>query len=235
MQRNQDFEYRSAEKLSLIVTGLLAAIAVTEAIQTIFGLGELYFPYAVPLEGETTSFWVMAISLLALIQLPVNILTIVFFLIWLNRVYKNLIPLRAGPLEHSSGWAVGYWFIPILNLFKPFQVVREVWNQSDPDFDPELSFLSSSMGTPALLGVWWALWIMANLASNASFRMDMTGKVDQGVAMTVFGVASLLNMFAAIAAFMVVKGITARQTERFAKLGSYSSFYSEPPPPPNFT
>jgi hypothetical protein len=234
MQINPAVPYQSTKKLSLTIVSLLAAMTVTDAINTLLSLGQLYFPYRMELDtGEFLSVWDMAIAFMALLQLPVFILTVVFFLVWLNRSYKNLTPLGAQYLEHSSGWAVGYWFIPFVNLVKPFQVVREVWNQSDPGVDPQLNFLPSA-GTPALLGFWWALWLLSNIVANVSMQMDMAAKTDETPASTaVFGIASILSMFAAIAAIMVVNGITRRQIERYEKLGS-SYVHSEPPPPPSF-
>lgn len=233
MQTFPAVSYQSTKNLSLVVFGLLAVTIVIEAVNTLLSLGHLYFPYPLELDGgESMSIWVMFIGLIAILQLPIFISTVIFFLIWLHRSYKNLDPLGARHLEHTPGWAVGYWFIPILNLFKPFQVVRDIWNESDPDVDPEMGFLSGGGGTPALLGVWWALWLSSNIIANASSRMDMTASGEFGsVSTTVYGVASILTMFAAIAAIKVVTGITQRQEDRFRKVGVAGS-YSEPPPPP---
>src|ERR1044072_835531 len=151
----QTDSYLSTKNFSLIAIGLLAAMAAIDLLNLILSLMQLYFPYPIELGDEIMSIWAMLLGLLVFVLLPVYILTVIFFLIWLNRSYKNLTPLGAQHLEFSSGWAVGYWFIPFVNLLKPFQVVREVWNQSDPDADPQLNFLTST-GTPALLGFWWA-------------------------------------------------------------------------------
>jgi len=225
--------YRSTKNLSLIAIGLLAAMAAIDAFNVVLSLVELYFPYPIDLGDETMSIWIMLLGLLVFLQLPLYILTVVFFLIWLNRSYKNLTPLGAQHLEFSSGWVVGYWFIPFVNLVKPFQAVRELWNQSDPDADPQLNFLVSA-GTPALLGIWWALWISANIMTNLSSRLDMTGSASEApIALALYAFANGLSVAAAIAAIMVVKGIADRQAERFARRGEVYT-HTEPPPPPTF-
>jgi hypothetical protein len=97
----------------MAVFGLLAATAVIEGINALLSLGQLYFPYPIDLgDGEVMSIWVILIGLFAFLQLPLYIFTVIFFLIWQHRSYKNLDPLRARNLEHTPGWAVGYWFIP---------------------------------------------------------------------------------------------------------------------------
>src|SRR5438093_12382214 len=54
------------------------------------------------------------------------------FLTWLQRAYRNLPALHATELRYTPGWAVGSWFIPLVNLFAPHQVVSELWKASDP-------------------------------------------------------------------------------------------------------
>src|SRR5207245_1107765 len=62
----------------------------------------------------------------------VMIITAVVFLIWLYRSYANLQALWTEGHTYAPGWAVGYYFIPILNLFRPCQVMQETWKGSDP-------------------------------------------------------------------------------------------------------
>jgi heme/copper-type cytochrome/quinol oxidase subunit 2 len=71
-------------------------------------------------EGESMPVAYALIGIVALFHIPLGIATIVFFLIWEYRAYKNLSALNAQNLEHSPGWAVGWWFIPFANLVKPF-------------------------------------------------------------------------------------------------------------------
>ena len=36
-------------------------------------------------------------------------------------------------MSRGAGWAIGPWFVPILNLFRPWQIAVETWEGSDPD------------------------------------------------------------------------------------------------------
>jgi hypothetical protein len=40
--------------------------------------------------------------------------------------------------------------------------VRELWNESDPDFDEETGFLHTAAGTPEIIGFWWAAFLLSN-------------------------------------------------------------------------
>lgn len=93
-----------------------------------------------PFNGETVSDDPIGL-VIGLIELGLGLLsgviyitTVVCFLIWLHRCYSNLGAL-GNPvhfLGYSSGWAVGYWFIPLVCLWVPYKVVKEVWEKSIP-------------------------------------------------------------------------------------------------------
>ena len=48
----------------------------------------------------------------------------VLFIRWFRRAYFNLHTLATG-LRDSEGWAAGAWFVPIVNLYKPFQLMKD--------------------------------------------------------------------------------------------------------------
>ncbi len=80
------------------------------------------------------------------------ILSIVGFLLWIHQAARNADAL--GPRgEFSPGWSVGWWFIPVANLWKPLQVMSEIWNRSHP-----------SAMSPHLLWPWWGAWVVGNSA-----------------------------------------------------------------------
>jgi Domain of unknown function (DUF4328) len=63
--------------------------------------------------------------------------TIVVYLVWFSRAYKNLTSLGATDLRYGSGWAIGAWFVPILNLWRPKQIANDIWRASDPAAPPD--------------------------------------------------------------------------------------------------
>ena len=78
----------------------------------------------------------------------------VCLLVWIYAVHANLPSLAGQKLEFTSGWAVGWFFVPIANLVKPYQAIVEVWKNSDP------APLHGLPAAPtALIGWWWGLRI----------------------------------------------------------------------------
>ena len=56
--------------------------------------------------------------------------------VWQHRAHANLWAFARSGLRFTPGWAVGWWFVPIASLWKPFEAVRELWKASDPGSDP---------------------------------------------------------------------------------------------------
>ena len=82
-------------------------------------------------------------------------LTAISWVLWQYRAHANLRGLGRGHLDHRP-WAIGWWFVPIANLWMPFKVVREVWKASEPAEDP-VAWIG--VRTWSVLGWWWAMWI----------------------------------------------------------------------------
>lgn len=225
--------YRSPRTLSFAAIGFLAASLTADAILAILGGGQLFFPYEITLnDGEPISFWMVPIGLFGIFEILVYIGSIVFFLMWLYRCCKNLPALKSRNIEYTPGWAVGWWFIPLANLFKPLGVVTNLWNESDPDFDAELNFLSNNSETPNLLYFWWGFWLVGNFVSNLSGRLADSEKPEDLRAFSIaLMTAAVLGVAAAALAIAVVKRITDRQEARFSKInGSTPEFAPSSPP-----
>lgn len=227
--------YRSPRSLGLVVTAIFGLQLLCFAAYVLFGFGALILPeWVVDLdEGGTLSVFVIAIGLISLLEIALLLAGIVVFLVWVHRTYSNLSPLRARDLNHSPGWAVGWWFIPIANLFKPYQVVKEIWVESDPDYDEELGFMPSSFSAPSLLGFWWAAWIISNVVARIADRASEApdGGVTEAFPYLII-LSGAVRGAAAVLAILVVRGVVERQERRWARLASSRS--DVPPAPPTF-
>lgn len=74
--------------------------------------------------------------------------------VWIYRAAANARALGAPDLTISPGWAVGWYFIPIANCWKPYQAMREIW-QASARLQPR-----PDAAKTALLRTWWALWLL---------------------------------------------------------------------------
>ena len=72
----------------------------------------------------------------------------------------------SSDMTMRPGWAVGWFFVPLANLFMPYQGVKETWRESH-----EAAGRYEDMDS-SLLPLWWGLWIATNIIANLTFMLD---------------------------------------------------------------
>ena len=115
------------------------------------------------------------------------IISMITFIKWFRRAYFNL-HLRTNYLSFSEGWAAGSWFVPIIYLFRPFQIMKELYNRTK-----ELLLERGIMGNfgTAHLGWWWTFWIISNILGQIFFRMSFhNDDIDSLLKSTFVGMAN---------------------------------------------
>lgn len=147
-------------------------------------------------------------------QLTVYILCGITFLMWSHRAHRNLAAGGLDELKYTPGWAVGGWFVPFLNLVRPFQVMREVWGGSSAlergeDYSPWYARASG------LVVAWWTVLLISSAAGRASGRMLLRAEtIEEMLTAEQMTLASdLLDIPAAILALLVVQRVTRFQEE----------------------
>jgi len=227
----QHASYVSAHNRARLVTILLIAGAVISLLTIPSHVLDMYVPPInedQELSDNPMGFLALALTgVLGLATIAVYIATVIVFLMWLHRVAKNVAAF-GEPLQHSPGWAVGSFFVPIMNLFVPYQAVRDVWKKSDPDAIDSRFY---TVAEPGFFAAWWGFWIASNITSNIYFRLSMMDTVPVSVgALGFVGIISeILSIAAAGFAVQVVKAIDRRQEER-ARM-QQKDFHAPPPPP----
>ena len=86
---------------------------------------------------------------------------------WLARVAAGPRVERAE-LRRAPGWAVGAWLLPVVSLWWPMQVVRDLWWAAVPaDRRPDLG-VPGARPTPVVVGAWWGAWVLADVVGLAA-------------------------------------------------------------------
>jgi len=143
------------------------------------------------------------------------ILGAIFFIRWFHAAYKNLRVLDQPKLRFGDGWAIGSWFVPILNLWRPKQIANDIWRGSDPNAPRGIGEWKNYPVAP-LLGLWWAAWIVTNVLGNFVGRLWLEGDDtadDIRTADYVDLVSSVAEIVAAVLAILVVRAITRREND----------------------
>ena len=111
-------------------------------------------------------------------------------------------------LEFTPGWAVGWFFVPIANLFKPFQAMRELWTASHGEAD------RFGGEAPTEVKLWWGAWLVGNIASTVGTRIILMGEGEASslvVGTALGGIGTVVIVLAAILLAKVIAGVTAAQ------------------------
>lgn len=129
-------------------------------------------------------------QIIAFALLAASIVSIVTFIQWFRRAYFNL-HQRIDGLAYSEGWAAGSWFVPVISLFRPYQIMKELY------FQTKHYLLNRGFDvyrfTFTALGWWWTLWIISTILGQFMFRYSLNAEtLDQLITTTVAGMAGNL-------------------------------------------
>lgn len=148
------------------------------------------------------------------ISAPLAVATGFLFLIWFHRAYWNLSRIGIFALRYGSGWSIGAWFIPILNLFRPKGIADDIWRGSDVALPVESPLPRRQ--APLTFAVWWVSFIVSGILASAGIvllnRATTLDTLKNGSLLALGGFVG--RALAALFAVVVVYEITVRQTSR---------------------
>ena len=198
----------------LALASALANVGDTEAAGLLLGDGD---------PGGDLYLWV------GLVQALWFLVTAGLWLAWFRRAYLNLPALGARRLRYRPWWAVGAWLLPLFSLFRPKQLLNDIWRASDPEL-PDQSDSWRRRPVAELLGWWWLAFLASVLvrsitteAVHAAADVMLLGLLPEqldrfqpSAGMQVL--ADLLTVLTGLLALRVVRRTTARQDDRAARL-----------------
>src|SRR3989442_1773133 len=165
---NTSYAYRDLTDLTKILTIFLwlgvviAAIGVVSSWEQLELLGRRSFS-----ASEFAVNWGQQ-QVIGLLRLALFVVNSIVFARWIYRANQNVRALGATGLRATPGWAVGSFFVPVFNLWKPYQAMKELWQASQ---NPAAW---QGVTRTALLPLWWTIWLLGNVLEQASFKATMS-------------------------------------------------------------
>src|SRR4051794_35991390 len=140
---------------------VFALMAVTALVACVFDYLELGLMDRL-IAGEDVSDATLSADdtrqgIIGTLQFAVYIACIVVFLRWLHRAYKNLDAVAPEQRRYGTGWAIGGWFVPFLNLWRPKEILNDIWR-------------SGGTVPPPWLAWWWAAFLITGWVGNFALR-----------------------------------------------------------------
>jgi hypothetical protein len=144
---------------------------------------------------------------IAIVRFVIFVLTAICFLCWIYRANKNARQLGATDMRFTPGWAVGWFFVPFANWWKPYGAMKEIWQAS---VDPASW---QTIPRPEILPWWWACFVIGRIALSASVRYkatvhDISGYITSDVLLLV---SAAIGIPAAVLAIVLVRDIARMQ------------------------
>lgn len=158
----QGQELRPNEKRSSALLLLIWLVLILECITLISSTLQYNLLQIANHGGEITTEAANAndfrVQVIAYIYVGIFIISGIAFLMWFQRAYHNL-HQKVNKLSFREGWAAGSWFVPIINLYRPYQIMKEL-------FEETINYISNKNNSSQvvlstkLLGIWWTLWLL---------------------------------------------------------------------------
>jgi len=94
----------------------------------------------------------------------------VVFIQWFRRAYYNLHTISKD-LSFSEGWAAGAWFVPFMNLGRPFVIMKEMMFVAE-SLLIKANYVTEKDARRRSVGIWWTLWIVFSIATNINNQIQ---------------------------------------------------------------
>lgn len=189
MARVTTFDYEDSTWLTLGLIGVLAAFVVLAEVGIWSSFLEIdlwrralerghFFPAELAADQQRR-------ALVGGLQLLLFVASAGLFLRWIHRMARNARALAASGLRHGSRGAVGWFFVPGYHLFKPLEVLTELFRASHPDFIDDWR----RAPVPHLLTLWWTLWLLFQVTAGLALLADLWARSPQELLTAAWGTA----------------------------------------------
>lgn len=194
-------------------TGLATATTVLAVVWTAFQVGFFLTaqgavePYEAALAaGRSLTTVITPYDDLASLALPVQVAMFVVGCLWLQQSRRVAVALSPAVRQaRRPVWVWLGWVVPVVILWFPFQVVRDL--------------RAAAVGgrAPARLGWWWASWLVGMWASQQASLVSMGARrVDPEVIPVLEGIGAVAMLVACVLWVGVVRDVTAALRARLA-------------------
>jgi hypothetical protein len=153
------------------ITEWLVKFAIASIILTIISVAVtvVYFAVTYPLEGDSVSDNIS--SIIDSLNLIISVVAIIIMLFWYYRTSKNIHSFGAKQVWRPI-LSVIWWFIPLINLYMPYDVTQQFWKVSNPQ--TKLVNGTEWKKTPRsdMIIIWWVL-IVASIVGVFVFGFGL--------------------------------------------------------------
>lgn len=224
-------DFTSPHSRTHAVSIFLTIIIIIDVVAIVFDYLQIQLLNHVQAGGFITEAEAMANDsrqeMIGIVYFIMFVVTAVTFCMWIHRAYKNLPSLGAEGLKYSPRWAVGGFFVPILSLFRPYQVTKEIWKASDPAVEVNDGSAWQKAEASPIIILWWVMFLVSGYVGYFLMRASLTAET-VGELLTVSKLTlatDIIDIPAAFLAIILVRTIGQRQDQKFKQLADASIWH----------
>ncbi|MFG2616751.1 DUF4328 domain-containing protein [Streptomyces sp. NPDC048507] len=90
------------------------------------------------------------------------------FVLWFHRIRRRAGVLAPQGFTAGPGWAIGSWFVPLVNLWRPYRIAVEMWVACVRPAPGPGKPVRTSLWP---VNLWWGLFVLTGLSSAATQRL----------------------------------------------------------------
>lgn len=153
------------------------------------------------------------VKILTLIEVVIFIVSLVLFIRWFRRAFYNIEQVNPNLNGHNEE-TVYSWMIPVWNMFRPYQLMRELYQVSRKILLDSGRELMANKLSQNVLNLWWSLWILQSLngmylyLNNAIF-LDY----NRFVVIDIYFINPIINLLLGIVTFRLIWDYNVIQPE----------------------
>jgi hypothetical protein len=217
-----NYDYRSPRLLANVVIAMIVAMVIAKLglaatqIQQLHVLQQIA-DHAFASRDEMVAIAQRSDRMVAIVAGLSGLSVLIGYIaggMWIYRVACNARALGARGLDDKPGWAVGWYFVPFMNLARPFRAMEQIWRASTMPGQWQ-----KRTSAPPLLRWWWGAWLIFNFGGYLVMRStphssDIQDLIRQ--AQLALGL-SPIAIAANVLFLMIVLGLTRIQEQQYAQ------------------
>ena len=140
---------------------------------------------------------------IAYANIAVYLVCIILFILWFRRAYNNLNLSYRANTKYAEGWAAGAWFVPFINLVRPYFIMQEIWEKTQ---EATHNLITHKSGK--IIGWWWVIWIINNIGTNFINRYFKETSVNELITSTSASfIFNFIELVALVLLIIIMKNI----------------------------
>jgi hypothetical protein len=151
-------------------------------------------------------------GLVGLAQFVSLLVAACFFIRWFQVAYANVERLSGRATAHHPGWVIWGFFVPVMNLFRPQQLMREIWDATYLRCVDEPSRVGPTLPADRV-NLWWGFFLFGTVIGNVGGRLSWRAvtAADEIPVTVVLLAADCVEVVAGVAAVALVRSVTQMQ------------------------